>query len=525
MAMPAVTPQADQFQYVKLPDGSYGKFNAGADDATIQSSIEKDFPGAFNRKSPVTEQDLPGSTPALRMAAAKMPPRMSAPTQFEQERNPQHHEGFLGAAGNTLKRILTPSGGVQPGGYPSMQYGEEDKGFSDDPRLDPKQIMTQAAQDADDARKAAGRSGAYRIAAGLASPFADVQGMEKAADVGDAWGVMGHAAGSAAPVIAGEAIGMAAPKVGGMIESTLGDKAPSWYRSALKPSTVPAKQMSVKGAIRTGLEEGIPVSGAGAEKLHTTIDDLNHKIQDVIDTKGEGVEINPKEVAKRTASTETAFKQQVNPDADVAAIKSAKGEYLDKHTQMRPYTKIELNPEGTEYVPMGKGVEKVIQDYPIAEAQREKTGTYTQLRKKYGQLASGSDEAQKSLARGIKEQIAEIFPEINTMNARESKLLNLDPYIERAVARISNHQKMGIGTPIAAGGVKAITGSTGLSAAAAAVKAIFDDPNLKSRLAIEMNRASKGRITPALMKARLAAYSAQPAMSANNQPVADRNTQ
>lgn len=38
------------FQYIKLPDGSYGKFASDASDATIRGAIEKDFPDAFNAK-------------------------------------------------------------------------------------------------------------------------------------------------------------------------------------------------------------------------------------------------------------------------------------------------------------------------------------------------------------------------------------------------------------------------------------------------------------------------------------------
>jgi hypothetical protein len=47
MATPAVTP--DQFQYIKLPDGSYGKFRADASDDVIRNTIAKDFPDAFKR--------------------------------------------------------------------------------------------------------------------------------------------------------------------------------------------------------------------------------------------------------------------------------------------------------------------------------------------------------------------------------------------------------------------------------------------------------------------------------------------
>lgn len=40
----------DDFQYVKLPDGSYGKFRSDATDETIRSAISKDFPDAFKAK-------------------------------------------------------------------------------------------------------------------------------------------------------------------------------------------------------------------------------------------------------------------------------------------------------------------------------------------------------------------------------------------------------------------------------------------------------------------------------------------
>lgn len=38
---------ADQFQYVKLPNGEYGKFAGDASDDVIKSAIQKDFPDAF----------------------------------------------------------------------------------------------------------------------------------------------------------------------------------------------------------------------------------------------------------------------------------------------------------------------------------------------------------------------------------------------------------------------------------------------------------------------------------------------
>lgn len=47
-----------QFQYVKLPDGSYGKFNADTPDTVIRSLILRQFPNAFNSTAQGPSYDL-----------------------------------------------------------------------------------------------------------------------------------------------------------------------------------------------------------------------------------------------------------------------------------------------------------------------------------------------------------------------------------------------------------------------------------------------------------------------------------
>lgn len=42
----------DQYQYVKLPSGEYGKFAANASDDDIRARIQKDFPDAFKTQQP-----------------------------------------------------------------------------------------------------------------------------------------------------------------------------------------------------------------------------------------------------------------------------------------------------------------------------------------------------------------------------------------------------------------------------------------------------------------------------------------
>jgi hypothetical protein len=46
----------EEYQYIKLPDGSHGKFRSDATDADIRTSISKDFPDAFKGKPSLYEQ-------------------------------------------------------------------------------------------------------------------------------------------------------------------------------------------------------------------------------------------------------------------------------------------------------------------------------------------------------------------------------------------------------------------------------------------------------------------------------------
>jgi hypothetical protein len=140
------------------------------------------------------------------------------------------------------------------------------------------------------------------------------------------------------------------------------------------------------------------------------------------------------------------------------------------------------------------------------DAQAMKQGTYRVLKGKFGEQGSAAVEGQKDLARGLKEEIATQFPEINGLNAGESSLLNLQPALERAVNRISNHQAIGIGTPIAGGAAKALTGSGSVGVVASVLKGVLDNPEFKSKLAIAVSKGAKIPIGSAI--ARVQAYSA-----------------
>lgn len=292
-----------------------------------------------------------------------------------------------------------------------------------------------------------------------------------------------YAKGAGASV--GMGINMAAPEaVGDLATAARAKLAPAMqstaerlYQSALKPTAAAGDPAAL---VKTGLTEGIPVSEAGATKISSLIDDLNQSVKNEIAAQP-GKTVNAFKVADRLNDTAKKFSNQVNPTDDLKAIRESGAEFLQS------------NPT----------------DIPAADAQALKTGTYTQLKNRsFGELKSATVEAQKGLARGLKEELQTAFPEIGDMNARESKLFGLDDAIDTAVRRMNN-KSIVPGGVVTTGAVGTIAGGAKggvLGAAAGFLKAMMDDPVVKSRLAIALS--SKAKIPPVIALNRVNGYAA-----------------
>lgn len=258
------------------------------------------------------------------------------------------------------------------------------------------------------------------------------------------------------------------------------------YESALKPSTT-IGQAERGGLVRTGLDNEIPVSKSGLKDIGTALDNLNQAVKDTINADPTRP-ISPIPALRNLQSIRARFATQVNPSADVQAVDSAGQEFADQLSNGQPGP----NPQ---------------RNLTAAEAQAMKQGTYRALgNKAYGELKGASIEAQKALARGLKEEIANQFPELKNLNAQESKLFDLQPSLERAINRGANHQLIGIGTPVAASAGEMLTGSATAGGVVGALKFVLDNPMVKSRLAIALSKAAKIPIGQA--SARVQAYSA-----------------
>lgn len=266
--------------------------------------------------------------------------------------------------------------------------------------------------------------------------------------------------------------GGATSAVGNAVSQAVSKAAPSaasgWYESALKPppSLGDAKRAA---AVGTGLREGIVLNKNAVAEAHQRISDINDQItQEIANRSQAGATVDPAAVAQYTDRAATAFdaNHQANPEADTAAVQDVKDEFLRTHPD----------------------------PIPLAQAQTMKQGTYRKL--KYGELTGAQSEAQKDLARGLKDGIVQMFPEIAPQNAQESSLLQLEPLLERFVAREGNKQLIGLGTPMVLAGTHSIPLTL--------IKAALDNPAIKSRIALMIARhaapAAQGaaQVAPAL---------------------------
>jgi hypothetical protein len=222
----------------------------------------------------------------------------------------------------------------------------------------------------------------------------------------------GAALGGALPVVA---------KVGGMAGQAIADArdaaAKKLMQSALKPTIKQLQSGDADVAVNTLLQNGINPTKGGVNKLRALIDDTNSQIADKIQSSS--ATIDKQKVLNALADVRDKFSNQVSPTADLSAIQGVADDFASH--------------------PAFPG-----NDIPAQDAQALKQGTYKVLAKKYGQLGSADTEAQKGLARGLKEQIANAVPEVAGLNAKESDLIRTLGVTERRALMDMNKNPMGL---------------------------------------------------------------------------------
>lgn len=188
-------------------------------------------------------------------------------------------------------------------------------------------------------------------------------------------------------------------------------------QSAVKPTLAQLRSGEAKTAIQTMLENGISPNAKGVEKLQNLIDAADNRITQGI--AGSNAQVFMPHVADRLKDTRAAFGAQASPTADLNAINSVAADFLNHPSYPGPTISVQ-------------------------DAQKLKQGTYRVLAGKFGEQGSASTEAQKALARGLKEEIANAVPGVSDANAELSKLLKTLSVAERRALMDGNKNPMGL---------------------------------------------------------------------------------
>jgi len=199
-------------------------------------------------------------------------------------------------------------------------------------------------------------------------------------------------------------------------------KARDLMQSALKPTTKQQKTGQADVAVQTLLENNMNVTKNSVDVMRNKINSLNEQIANKLEPATGTV--SKVDVVNYLDTLRAKKAKQANPASDLAAIDKVAQEFMQYNKPL---------------------IETPTQAIPVQLAQELKQGTYSGLQGKYGQLGSTEIEAQKALARGLKEQIAGSVENIGTLNKQESKLLDTLNVTERRIMMDLNKDPIALG--------------------------------------------------------------------------------
>jgi hypothetical protein len=252
-------------------------------------------------------------------------------------------------------------------------------------------------------------------------------------------------------------------KIAGKLSAPLMARAEKLYQSAIKPSADTLKKFP--NLLKTGLKEGIKVSKKGLQKTQSIIEDIGAEIGNTIE---QGI-----------AAGKVVEKNKLLP-------------YL---SEMKEYLGNSLG--GKELIQeVDKISNKIIKELPdlipVEQAQKIKVATGNLISKYYSKLAPMEIEVKKQLTRGLKEEIANVVPEIRTLNARDRELIGLEKALGATLKRMGNREVINA-FDILSSGVGAIAAPGSPVTAAGGVfflKKLLQSSSVKSGTAILLNNLS-----------------------------------
>lgn len=249
--------------------------------------------------------------------------------------------------------------------------------------------------------------------------------------------------------------------VGGAVAPLLKHGAGVLMQAAVKPGLAATTRAVARGVprsnlpiIKTLLNEGVNVTPGGIAKLDRIINSTNKQIADAVASVPGSVD--PAKVATRTQEVAGRLAQQVDPMDDVSAVQRVTENFLSQ-----PGTTA-VGQIGTKSVPTGvldasgmmvshqvPVMGRVPRALSLPEAQAMKTGTYRTMKDRaYGEMKGPAIEANKALARGLKEEIEveakKAGMDLGALNAREGAAISAKEAIAKRVAAAGNRDPISL---------------------------------------------------------------------------------
>jgi hypothetical protein len=215
--------------------------------------------------------------------------------------------------------------------------------------------------------------------------------------------------------------GVAMPGIGGVLApgaQMMRGAAKSVMQRAMKPLTKDLLQGKAERGAETLLDNGINVTPGGMANLRALAEAKNQEAANLIANSNATVDKGA--VASRLGQTMADARSQVNPASDMAAVQDAETQFL-QHPDLQGQLSM-----------------------PVQQAQKMKQGTYKKLKDSYGELGGAQTEAQKALARGLKEEIEGVIPGVAPVNAEAAKLWNALNVAERRALLAGNNNLAGL---------------------------------------------------------------------------------
>jgi hypothetical protein len=245
----------------------------------------------------------------------------------------------------------------------------------------------------------------------------------------------------------------------------------SMYRRALKPSTT-LNTVERDKRINTGLNEGIPSTSGGLGKSKQTIREINSEIQDRINAySAEGQTVNAGGVANKVENDllNQIVQKEPLPDRPLTQVSKVTGEFRKNSP-----SEISLR-QAQDYK---QSLNKQLDDfYRNLSASPDKSALIAQ---------QWTNKTKAALASSLRDEISNIFPEVTSLNKRESALIQFNKTLERSVNRISQHDLLSLKGLIA----------TVKDPRYFFVNYVLNNPKVESSLAIALRSARTKGFTP-----------------------------